>query len=218
MVKLENKNKIIQKELDGVKLELHTTKSQMEEAVESMRAMRQKMWDNDREMEKIRSEMSNLVREMTDKTNMFEEKEFELEHVILTLRDEMTTLKDHLSASQQSNADLRALVAELEAEIDRLKQKLASDKRFKQFVAIKREVNDLKDMNETLFHRVCEKPDHIPVMKRSGKVAVNKHVTEPIPRLQRPKSAMNRLSSRGREEQPNLSSASMEQFPLVAKS
>ncbi|ELU02402.1 hypothetical protein CAPTEDRAFT_208825 [Capitella teleta] len=89
-------------------------------------------------------------------------------------RESIRVLEEKLVSSENRNRDLETDITGYLAEIESLKTKLAGDKRFFQFVAVKREVNVLKDENISLQHKLkdnnCFTP--LPVMKKSGKITV----------------------------------------------
>ena len=125
----------------------------------------------EKEVEEIKAEMKSLIQELTDRTKMFQEKETETENIIATLRKYIQTLTNNLESSGSYIKELEAKINELMLEIEILKQRLQSNRRFKMFVDIKREVNDLKEQNEELQHRVeKEMTLSIPMMTSTGRM------------------------------------------------
>jgi chromosome segregation ATPase len=121
------------------------------------------------------------------------------EHQVEDLSSELTALKEALQAQKEQQGELtqhfQSIIRDLEEqlriseaknvrleidievyleEIRNLNAKLSGDKRFMQFVTVKREVNNLKDHNLVLQHKINEQECLLtmPVMKKSGKISI----------------------------------------------
>ena len=127
-------------------------------------------------MQEMEKEISSLIGTIQTKTRHFEAKEAESLDMIRELRRKINGLKEMLEDSNASNKDLTEQITAYVKEIERLKAKLLSDKRFKQFVDIKRENTSLKGENEklSLLVKDTDFQPKIPMMKKSGKVTVKR--------------------------------------------
>ena len=172
----EFKTQTLQKDLTESNAKVRTLTVQLDESTEELQKVRTQLWDKDSQIQEMDREITNLIGTIETKTRTFERKEAESMDIIRELRTKINGLKDTLEESQKSNKDLNDKVICYLTEIERLKQKLLSDKRFKQFVDIKRENNSLKGQNEKLSLKVLETENQprIPMLKKSGKVTVKR--------------------------------------------
>lgn len=145
---------------------------ELEESREAVSKVQKELHNSEEKNKKLNEAMAQLAEEISRMSSAFKVKEMEFEALAKSLRDLIQTLEAKLAASENTNKQLRNDIQSHLAEIERLKAKLASDKRFVQFVAVKREVNELKGENQELMQKVLHHEDSqpFPVMKKSGKV------------------------------------------------
>ena len=79
-----------------------------------------------------------------------------------------------LKKMQDADKEKRTLlmrIEDLQAEIARLRNQLSSDKRFRQYMEMKRERDEFRDVSEDLYHKLhVEARDELPVMTPSGQI------------------------------------------------
>ena len=177
---------------------MRTLTVQLDESTEELNKVRKLLWTKESQIQELDNEMKSLLHDMDCRKRKFEEKEAQSLDIIRELRGQIMALKQSLEESNTSNSHLTQQIQIYLIEIEKLNQRLHSDKRFKQFVDIKRQVNTLKDKNEILSLKVLEHENTVamPVMKKSGKVTTKRSRvmsagTRPMSqcRLQRPKSS-----------------------------
>ena len=166
----------LERNLKEATTKVRTLTVQLDESTEDLNRVRKQLWEKEAQIQEMDEEIANLLGTLETKTRTFEKKEAESMDIIRELRKKINSLKDLLNEAQTSNKDLNDQIANHLREIERLKQKMMSDQRFKQFVDIKRENNSLKGENEKLSLKVLETENQnkIPMMKKSGKVTVKR--------------------------------------------
>ena len=169
---LSTQNREVKAQRDEANNNIRVLKVQLDESNESLSKVRKELANSASRIKALEDEMANLIKELADMTKMFEIKEVEHKNLTEELRRLIEQLKLKLTTSEATNLSLREKIEEYLAEIERLKRKLANDRRFKHFVAIKREVNELRDQKDELLIKVTahERETPLPVMKATGKV------------------------------------------------
>ena len=172
IVQLSKENKQVKAERDEANSSIKVLRIQAEEANEDLTKVKKELSNSEARIKALQDDITNLVRDLSEMTHMFQTKEIEYENLTKELRKLIEDLYMRLQTSEATNHSLRENIEDYLAEIERLRRKLASDTRFRQFVAVKREVNELKDQKDELLIRVTahEIDTPIPVMKRSGRV------------------------------------------------
>ena len=142
-----------------------------DELVEEKQKAVEGLSEKDKEIENLKEEMKSIIKTLAERTKMFYEKETETENIITALREHISALTNQLETHENYIQNLESKIKELNLQIERLKHKLKDDRRFKMFVDIKREVNDLKEQNEELQYRVEKEVTlSMPMMTSSGKM------------------------------------------------
>ena len=170
---MESQFNTLQRDLKEATTKVRTLTVQLDENSEELVRIRKQLWEKEAQIQEMDDEIASLIGTLESKTRTFQAKEAESMDVIRELRKKINGLKDMLEDSQSSNKNLHEQIEVHLQEIERLKQKMMCDKRFKQFVDIKRENNTLKGENEKLSLKVLE-TEKIPMMKKSGKVTVKR--------------------------------------------
>ncbi len=127
----------------------------------------------------LTKQVLDLREEMAQKEAEWQLREASQQVRINELLSELRELREKLALEESDNAQLREEISRLLELVDDLKRKLSGDRRFRHFVDIKREVNDLKEQNESLLLRCVENSPPIPVMKQSGAVRSSNAVRTP---------------------------------------
>ena len=124
-----------------------------------------------KKIENLKEERKSIIKVLAERTKMFYDKETETENIIAALREHISALTNQLETHEKYIQDLESKIKELNLQIEKLKHRMRDDRRFKMFVDIKREVNDLKEQNEELQYRVeKEVTQSMPMMTLSGKM------------------------------------------------
>lgn len=176
MSTMENRNTTLQNDLTESTNKVRTLTVQLDESTEELQRARSDLWERESEIKRMDEDIKALLRDLDARTRTFERKEAESLDIIRELRRQFMAVQDELDATLESKDDLQRRLSECELEIERLKQRMRSDQRFKKFVDIKREVNTLKDQNEMLSLKVMEHENHVrmPVMRKSGKIVTKR--------------------------------------------
>ena len=152
--RLSKENEVVQSKLDDSQKTVRILQVELSEARELSETAKAQLEKKDREVAAIRREMEDLLQQLADKTKEFEIKDMESREMLRELKVQIKDLVDGLQQSENENAHLRELLQACQAEIESLRAKLLHDRKFRQFVEIKREVIDLRDKNELLARKV----------------------------------------------------------------
>ena len=190
-VKRDNKRLIL--ELEDAENHIRVLKVQLDEANEEKRSAQAQLASGESRMKEVEDEIRKILAELHVKTRAFEDKDNLSRALIQELRDQVLDHKARLDESERYQTDLQDQIDAYLQEIEKLRLKLASDKRFKMFVEVKRECNDLKERNEVLLHQRNGHLGHahsIPFLSANGRVmSPVSRQGSPALRLRRAKSA-----------------------------
>lgn len=189
--RFEKENKRLKLELEEEEEKVRTLQGDLDGLSEERERHKQELANRDERIREVEEEMKAILMEFEVQTKVFTEKENMSKSLIEELKKHMTDLRNKLEASERYSSDLEEQINEYLIEIEKLKYKLANDKRFKKFVAIKRECNELKNQNEALLHRSHFGHAHsIPILNAEGRVtSPTGKITTGMLQIRRAKSA-----------------------------
>ena len=170
---LNSRSESLDAELQQSQSQSRMLRVQLDESKEDLGKVRGLLNEKDAHMEQLKNQLGDILKQMQQKDLQSEKRELELKDILQEMKRRLAELTAQLEGTRGANLQLRQQVEDQEKEIERLRAKLSSDSRFKKFVNIKREVNDLREQNQSLYQRVTDHEKcshHIPVMKRSGRV------------------------------------------------
>ena len=210
---LETTNRDLVKQNEQTQYHMRKLRVELDDVHEELTTIRKSLVTKDEELAEAKSSLNALTQELCNRVRDFNDRDELNQKLIKDLRNEVEGLLGKLEAVQYENSVLRERVQEQEAEIRTLRAKMARDSRFKKFVSIKREYNELKEKNENLLMRVYEHEKVCPpiqFMTSKGRVksaaAVRRSASPPG---KRPVSASVTTSMLGRPkwESPSLVSS-----------
>ena len=187
---------------------------ELDDAHEELANVRNSLVSKTDELSEAKASLNALTEELCTRVRDFNERDELNQKLIKELRNEIECLLARLQSAELDNSALQAQVLDQLAEIERLRSKLSRDTRFKKFVTIKREYNDLKEKNDNLLHRVYEHEQVCPpiqFMTSKGRVKSAAPVRRSVssPGGNRPVSASGTVPmlSRRKWEYPKLVSS-----------
>ncbi len=177
--------------------QLSTTKDQLKSATNLNEELaREKNFVREQKeiVDSMKGEMANLIEEMAEKTELLTESKTKAERDIDEFKKHVRLLCEKLDEKDLTIAEQRRHTRELQTEVQRLKRQANNNKKFRMFVDIKKEINDLKERNEILE---CEADKmaslSLPMMTSSGKLTTPE-IRARSAAFQRRKEALRKIS------------------------
>ena len=159
---------------DTVEKGVRVMKVQVKECKDKVNKLEKKLHVVETEKREVEHHARDLESQLAALVVEMQAKATEHEDLIAELKNIIKDLEERLGDSKNRNRMLESSITGYLAEIDKLKAQFSSDKRFFQFVTVKREVDVLKDQNVELKTKLIDQETLIPVpvMKKSGKISL----------------------------------------------
>jgi chromosome segregation ATPase len=189
---LETTNTQLAKENEESQYHIRKLQVQLSDAHEELTAARISLTSKEEQVNELETAMFVLTQELANRVKEFNERDKANQKLIKEQRTEIEGLLAKIRSLEEQNGDMNAKIVEYLKEIEYLRSKLASDTRFKQFVSIKRDYNDLKDKNDTLMFKVYEHEKvcpPMPFMTAKGRIKSAAGRRTVSPSIKRPGSA-----------------------------
>lgn len=194
------REKLLQEELDQLKANFETMLASQVQGAEEQRT---------RAQEEVQ-EKTRQLEELSQRLKDSEASEFNSLNALVDLRNELDRVRDELEALRHVKDALEKQVREYLEEIRRLRARLEDDRGFRRYVGVLRQLNEVKDANDTLRWKLEEKPSATLMTLNPGAQR----------RRSRPVAASAGALSRGRTGRRSQSTApsagqSCDQGPLI---
>lgn len=142
------REKLLQDQLDKLKANFETMlASQVQGAEEQRTRAEEEVQEKTRQLEELRQRLKDS-----------EASEFNSLNDLVDLRNELDRIRDELEALRHVKDGLEEQVREYLEEIRKLRERLEDDRGFRRYVGVLRQLNEVKDANDTLRWKLEEKP------------------------------------------------------------
>lgn len=139
---------MLQDQLDQLRTNFETMlASQVEEAEGARTRAEEDVLEKTRQLEELRQRLKDS-----------EETEFNSLNAVVDLRNELDSARDDLESLRHVKDALEKQVREYLEQIRKLRERLEDDRGFRRYVGVLRQLNEVKDANDTLRWKLEEQP------------------------------------------------------------